>query len=64
MADSADQVVLGHFRFGDGEDFDRVGVVVGAEEQGVGGRFDVCYGASIVFQNSVHIELRFAIWLE
>ena len=64
LADAADQVVGGGFAFGYGQDFDRGGLVVGAENELVSRRFDVPDRASIAFQNSVHIEFAFAIWLE
>ncbi len=64
MADSADEVVGGGTAFGHRDDFDRGRLIVGAEDQVRIGLFDVSDGASIVFQNSVHIEIAFAIGLK
>ena len=62
MADSADEVVGGGLAFFHGEDFDGRRLVVRAENNMISRYLDVLYRARIVFQNSVHIELTFAIW--
>jgi hypothetical protein len=64
VADAADQVVGGAFALCQGYYFDGRRLVVGAENELISGDFYVSYRASIVFQNSVHIEFAFAIWLK
>ena len=64
MTDPAYQIIFGGFAFRDGQDFDGVVVVVGAQNEAISGKFDVADGASIVFQNSVHIQFALAIGLE
>ena len=61
MADAADQVVGGGFAFGHGDTFDGRRLMVGTENEMGSGQFHVSDRTSIVFQNSVHIELAFAI---
>jgi len=64
VADAADEIIGGAFAVGHGDYLDRRRLVVGAENELASGDFDVSYRASIAFQNSVHIEFAFAIWLE
>jgi len=61
VADSADQVVSGGFAVFHGEDFDGGRLVVRAQNNMISGNFHELDGTRIVFQNSVHIELTFAI---
>jgi hypothetical protein len=61
VTDAADYVVGGTFALGDGDDLDRLGLVVRAKDYFILGGFDISYGASIAFQNSVHIPFIFPI---
>lgn len=64
MANAAYQAIGGGLAPFHRDDLDGRGLVVGSEDDMTSGDFDVPHRASIVFQNSVHVEFAFVIRLK
>ena len=64
VTDSADEVVAELFIFLNGHDFDRVGLVMGTENDLIIGEFDVFDGTALVFADGVHVVFSLAIGSE
>ena|ERR1700722_6222174 len=64
MADASDEIVGGCLALLHSQDFDRVSLIVGPQDQVIVGSLHIFHRASIVLEDGVHIEFALAVRLE